>query len=152
MAEFEIELQLNFGDEDVLGPHLTKIAKATLTQQQVNSAAVLTILVTDDAQLHELNRTYRKEDKPTDVLSFEDGTVWPDGKTYLGDIAISYETADRQATAGGHSLLDEMALLTAHGVLHLLGHDHGEPDEKAVMWQAQDEILGEFGITVRPVE
>ena len=149
---FHIEIQFANGENEALESLCQRIATATLTQQGVTDEAALTILITDDDELHRLNQTYRGEDKPTDVLSFEDGTLWPDGKLYLGDIAISYDTAERQAHAGGHALADEMALLTAHGVLHLLGHDHAQPDEKGAMWRAQGEILGQFGIDVQPAE
>lgn len=152
MSQFHIEIQSTKGEVEKLEQLCQRIAAATLTQQGINDDAALTILITDDDELRRLNQTYRKEDKPTDVLSFEDGSRWPDGKLYLGDIAISYDTAERQAQAGGHPLLDEIALLTAHGVLHLLGHDHAEPEEKAVMWQAQGDVLGQFGINVQPTE
>ena len=149
MPNFQIELQLSQDEPTLeLETFLPKIAIATLTQQHVDSDAVLTIMVTDDAELQQLNRDYRNEDKPTDVLSFEDGSIWPDGNRYLGDIAISLETAGRQAKQAGHALTDEMALLTAHGVLHLLGHDHAEEGEKAAMWQAQNEILRGLGILI----
>lgn len=150
MANFQIELQFKQRDGDAARWEtlLTDAAKATLTQQRVDGDVLLTILVTDDAELHQLNRDYRDEDKPTDVLSFEDGTVWPDGNRYLGDIAISLETAARQAAQRGHALTDEMGLLTVHGVLHLLGHDHAEPEEKAAMWGAQADILHTMGISV----
>ena len=152
MTTFHIELQIDQGEPATLEPLIHKIAVATLKQQQVTAEAVLTILITDDEELQTLNKTYRNEDKPTDVLSFEDGTEWPDGKLYLGDIAISHQMAERQAAQGGHKLLDEVALLTAHGVLHLLGHDHAEPEEKAIMWQAQGAVLAQFGINVSPAE
>ncbi len=152
MTTFHIELQIDQGEPATLEPLIHKIAVATLKQQRVTAEAVLTILITNDEELQTLNKTYRNEDKPTDVLSFEDGTEWPDGKLYLGDIAISHQMAERQAAQGGHMLLDEVALLTAHGVLHLLGHDHAEPEEKAIMWQAQGAVLAQFGIHVSPAE
>ncbi|MEM9774366.1 MAG: rRNA maturation RNase YbeY [Chloroflexota bacterium] len=145
MPDYQIELQLNLGDKDDLSPVITDVAKAVLIHQSVASPATLTVMVSDDANLHELNRMYRNEDKPTDVLSFEDGTTWPDGTLYLGDIAISLETAERQAKKGGHALQDEVALLTAHGVLHLLGHDHAEAVEKNKMWAAQAKALQSAG-------
>ncbi|MEM8857408.1 MAG: rRNA maturation RNase YbeY [Chloroflexota bacterium] len=145
MPAYQIETQINSGDASVLAPLIENIAQSTLSQQSVTDQASLTIMVSDDATLHDLNKTYRHEDKPTDVLSFEDGTVWPDGTLYLGDIAISLETAERQANKGGHDLQAEMALLTAHGVLHLLGHDHAKSDEKAKMWDAQAQILKSAG-------
>ena len=107
--------------------------------------ATLTLLLTDDEQLQTLNRSYRGYDEVTDVLSFEDGSEIPGVGLYLGDIAISVAQAERQAAQQeGQTLLDELRLLTVHGVLHLLGHDHAEADEKARMWAAQDEVLGQF--------
>ena len=152
MSTFHIEFQFAKGDEATLAPWLEKFATATLVHQSIEREAVLTILISDDEQLRELNANYRGEDKPTDVLSFEDGSHWPDGRLYLGDIAISLDTAEHQANSGGHAINDELALLTVHGVLHLLGHDHLETDEKERMWQAQGEILGSFGVTVQPTE
>lgn len=150
MAKFQIELQLSTGDSAALQleSYLPKVAITTLNQQGVTEDSVLTILVTNDPELQQLNRDYRQEDKPTDVLSFADGTIWPDGNRYLGDIAISIDSAERQATQAGHPVLAEMALLTIHGILHLLGHDHAEPDDKALMWQAQDEVLATLGISI----
>ena len=148
MPNFQVEFQFNQLDSKTAAWEalLTKAALATLTHQQMSEDAILTILVTDDAELQRLNRDYRDEDKPTDVLSFEDGSMWPDGNRYLGDIAISLETAGRQAEQAGNRLDDEMVLLTVHGVLHLLGHDHAEPEEKAMMWEAQKTILQQLGL------
>ena len=149
MSNFQVEFQFNQVDDKTPDWEalLTQAAVATLEHQQIDNDSILTILVTNDAELHRLNRDYRGEDKPTDVLSFEDGTIWPDGNRYLGDIAISIETAERQAEQAGHKLQDEMALLTVHGVLHLLGHDHAEPEEKATMWEAQESVLQLLGIS-----
>ena len=120
-------------------------ALATLEMEPVPVPAGLTILLTDDAHLHELNLTYRQEDKPTDVLSFHfAGPAGLEMDGYLGDIAISVETAHRQAQAAGHALLDELRILTVHGVLHLLGYDHDKPAAQAAMWAVQDKILLSF--------
>jgi len=88
------------------------------------------------------------EDGPTDVLAFPSGesTPAPELPVYLGDVAISLDRAKSQAEAAGHTLLQESQLLVVHGTLHLLGHDHSEPDEKRVMWLAQNEILGQLGV------
>ena len=127
------------GDLDAL----ETAAQATLNQQGISPPAALTIMLTDDVQLQQLNRDYRGYDKPTDVLSFESGEEMPGVGLYLGDIAISVETAVRQAAVAGHPPLRELRLLTIHGVLHLLGHDHAEEDEKQVMWAAQNKILNQ---------
>ena len=96
----------------------------------------VTVLLTDDDTLRSLNRQFAGEDKVTDVLAFSGGAVFPGDATDavpLGDIAISMPQARRQAAAAGHSEDREVAMLTAHGVLHLLGYDHAEPDEEREM-------------------
>ena len=104
--------------------------------------AELTLVLTDDAQLHELNREYREVDGPTDVLSFPAGETDLDtGNLYLGDILISIPRALAQAQAEGQPIEAELRLLVVHGVLHLLGFDHSNEQEKAAMWAAQTEIL-----------
>lgn len=109
--------------------------------------------MSDDAQLNELNRQFRGVDAPTDVLSFEDGEIDPDsGRPYLGDVIISVSRAEAQAAAGGHALVDELQLLTIHGVLHLLGYDHADDAEKVQMWEFQTRILTELGCAARPAE
>ena len=100
--------------------------------------AELSVLLTNDAQIHALNLQHREKDKPTDVLSFPldegggaDGTV--SGTRVLGDVVISLDTAARQARGRKRELLPEVRFLLAHGLLHLLGYDHGDPAEKRVM-------------------
>jgi len=90
------------------------------------------VLLTDDAEIHQLNRDYRGVDRPTDVLSFamDDAPAMPGVPRLLGDVVISCETAARQAKKLGHSIQHEMNRLLIHGVLHLLGHEH-EGDAKA---------------------
>ena len=108
----------------------------------------ITLVLTGDSQLHELNRDYLGVDAPTDVLSFPASETDPDtGTPYLGDILLSLPRADKQARAAGHPLADEAQLLVVHGVLHLLGHDHGTAREKAKMWKAQAEILERLGLS-----
>ena len=112
-------------------------------------AADLSIVITDDAKLQELNRQYLGSDMPTDVLSFPAEETDPDsGEIYLGDILISLPRASEQASAGGHPVEDELQLLVVHGALHLLGHDHADEAEKAKMWQVQAEILKYLGSSI----
>lgn len=107
----------------------------------------LTLVITDDDEVAELNRQYRGVDGPTDVLSFPaqeptPGFVSaPEMAAYLGDILIAFPFTQRQAAGLGRSLRDELQLLAVHGVLHLLGYDHAEPAEEAAMWARQDAIL-----------
>jgi probable rRNA maturation factor len=112
------------------------------------ASADLTIVLTDDAQLHKLNREYLGVDAPTDVLSFPASETDPEtGTPYLGDILISIPRAKQQAQAAGHSVEDEVQLLVVHGTLHLLGHDHATAAEKNRMWQAQAEVLLQLGLS-----
>jgi probable rRNA maturation factor len=125
---------------------LEQAAHAALTHQSADGD--LTIVLTDDEQLHDLNREFLGVDAPTDVLSFPASETDPDtGAAYLGDILLSIPRADAQAQAAGHALADEARLLVIHGVLHLLGHDHAETKEKAKMWKAQSEILVSLGLS-----
>ena len=119
---------------------------AVLAHQSVDGD--LTIVLTDDAQLHELNRNYLDIDAPTDVLSFPASETDPEtGRRYLGDILISVPRAREQARAAGHVLEAEVQLLAVHGTLHLLGFDHAETGEKARMWKAQAEVLESLGLS-----
>lgn len=111
------------------------------------SDAELTLVITSDEAVRELNRQYRNIDTSTDVLSFEtapdadDFVLPPEGIPYLGDIIISAPTAIKQAGAAGHTPAEEVFLLAIHGALHLLGFDHLTSTEKAEMWQQQNTIL-----------
>lgn len=131
-------------------PVLENAALQACRHQAVAPDADLTIVLSDDAQLHALNSEFLGIDAPTDVLSFPSGDVDPEtGRLYLGDILISAERARSQAVAAGNALNDELQLLVVHGVLHLVGHDHAQADEKARMWQAQAEILAGLGCVLQ---
>jgi len=122
-------------------------ARAALRQQDAPADTDLTIVLTDDSQLQELNLEWMGIDAPTDVLSFPSEESDPEtGNRYLGDILISTPRAALQAAALGHRPEDETQLLVIHGILHLLGHDHAEAEEKARMWAAQAAILQELGL------
>jgi len=122
-------------------------AKATLQHQDVPADAELTIVITSDEQIHDLNTQFRGVDAPTDVLSFPAELTDPEsGAPYLGDVVIAFPRAESQSRAGGHEIAAELQLLIIHGILHLLGHDHADQQEKDHMWAAQAEILGQLGI------
>lgn len=109
----------------------------------------LSIVITGDDQLQQLNRQFLGIDAPTDVLSFPADEDDPDsGERYLGDVLISYPRAAAQAASGGHPLQDELQLLVVHGVLHLLGYDHAEPAERAHMWEVQAQALESLGSSI----
>ena len=124
-----------------------RAANAALAHQAQLLDSELSVILTNDARLHELNLNYLGVDAPTDVLSFPASETDPEtGARYIGDILISMPRAQAQAEAAGHSLEAEVQLLVIHGVLHLLGHDHAESEEKAHMWKAQTEILESLGL------
>ncbi|MGZ9221293.1 MAG: rRNA maturation RNase YbeY [Anaerolineales bacterium] len=126
---------------------LKRAVSAALAHQSNSLDSELTIVLTEDARLHELNRDYLGVDAPTDVLSFPASETDPEtGARYIGDILISIPQARAQADAAGHPLESEVQLLVVHGVLHLLGHDHAGIKEKAHMWKAQAEILERIGL------
>ena len=123
------------------------IGAAETTLRLEDADGDITILLTDDAQLRELNRQYLGVDAPTDVLSFPSGEADPEtGRMYLGDIVISVPQARIQAAAAGHELEAEAQLLVVHGALHLLGYDHAEARDKTAMWAAQDRALKALGL------
>ena len=126
---------------------LERAALATLSHQKESPDVDLSIVLADDARLHELNRDYLGVDAPTDVLSFPASEMDPQtGSRYIGDIIISVPYAAKGAAKAGHPVESELQLLVVHGVLHLLGHDHAEPKEKAKMWKAQAEVLKSLGL------
>lgn len=142
-----IHIEAEFPFPEELLAHAAKAALEHGASQQLADSD-LSIILTNDARLHELNLNYLGVDAPTDVLSFPASETDPEsGARYIGDILISIPRAQTQAEAAGHSLEAEVQLLVVHGVLHLLGHDHAEPEDKARMWQAQAEILERLGLS-----
>ena len=152
--EFEIEIQADVivSDEEI---EVVKTAViATLHQQAIAPPAMLTVVLTDDAAVRQLNRDYRRIDAPTDVLSFPAGDEIPGmDALYLGDIIISVPFATEQAVTSGHPAIAELQLLAVHGTLHLLGHDHADADEKDRMWGAQTAVLTSLNLAhITPTE
>ena len=136
-----------------------KAAEAALDAEHRGGPDQITVMVTGDERLGDLNREFKGKDEITDVLSFnvneDDGTdsdEWTDfpepagqiESARLGDIAISLPQVARQATENGKSVQRELAMLTIHGVLHLLGYDHAEPDEEKVMFGKTDVVLAKI--------
>jgi len=129
----------------------------SLDFEQYNNPTEVSVTFTDNAGIHELNKKFRGVDKPTDVLSFPlfdyDGTSEEppvdEMRGMLGDIVLSLEQAQAQAESFGHSFEREVAFLTVHSMLHLLGYDHetGEVDE-ADMRMRQREIMDMLGLAV----
>lgn len=125
-------------------------ARYCLDEMGVNPLAELSVLLVDVAYMAELNHRWMGGDGPTDVLAFpmEEGTIDPGPNeilggepTLLGDVVLCPDVAATQAAVAGHPTADELHLLTVHGVLHLLGYDHGEPDEEREMFALQVKLL-----------
>ena len=108
------------------------------------------VIIINNEQIHELNKTYRNVDRPTDVITFalEDGDSYRNPKIrLLGDIYLCVPVAYEQAQIYGHSKLREICFLATHGVLHLLGYDHMNEEEEKEMFSLQKELLNSYEIT-----
>ena len=142
-ATIEIQVSPPFApqvDESLL----REAAMAALAQAPPARTVEMTLVITDDDQVQELNRRYRGVDAPTDVLAFgmdENPFAQPDDPLYLGDIIISYPRCIQQAQEYGHATEQELSLLAIHGTLHLLGYDHAEMEEEEAMWQLQGQAM-----------
>lgn len=129
---------------------LLRLAAFALDRLFVNPEADLSIVLVDEAAMEQLHVEWMDEPGPTDVLSFpmdelrpgSEDAITPAG--LLGDIVLCPQVALMQAEAAGHGVLDELLLLTCHGLLHLLGFDHATPEEEAEMFGLQREILTAF--------
>jgi probable rRNA maturation factor len=124
-------------------PRLKLGVAVALARAGAPEDAALTILLSGDAALKKLNTAFRAKPKPTNVLSFP---AAPNGENYLGDVAIAYGVAAKEARAAGKSLGDHAVHLAVHGVLHLLGYDHVTARQAKLMEPLETEILASLGI------
>lgn len=139
-------------DDDILA-RVTDAIDKTMSYLLDDEGYSVNLVITDDEEIREINREQREIDRSTDVLSFpiwnfceplfcdEDMFEEEDGTVLLGDIIISADTAIRQAEEFGHSLLREVAFLSVHSILHLVGYDHIEEDDRILMEEKQREIM-----------
>lgn len=146
-SRYDIDLACDTDAQGIELDALTAVAALALETEDIASGTELSVLLTDDAAIRELNRLYRDTDAPTDVLSFAqmegEAFVAPEGAAqHLGDVIISVETARRQALEYGVTIQNEAGHLLVHGVLHLLGYDHEDADDAAIMHAHEDAILG----------
>lgn len=122
---------------------LERLAERICEGEAVHGDVEISVLFCDDDDMTALNRRYRRKNAPTDVLSFEqNGPGEADGARTLGDIVISLETAERNCGSDRGLMKREVELLFCHGLLHLLGYDHGTRAERAEMVQKQAQYLG----------
>lgn len=153
MINFQIyeEIAVKVDPAFLEGGSLLEAARITLEQGAEEPDGELTIILTDDEQVRILNLEFLQIDAPTDVLSFPADYTDPDTDSpYLGDVIISYPRAQEQASSAGHPLEHELQLLVVHGVLHLLGYDHNNEEEKYRMWTLQNGVLRQMGNPLSP--
>jgi probable rRNA maturation factor len=120
---------------------LARIAEVVMQAEGCEPNAELSVVIGDDEWIQNLNRTYLTEDRPTDVLAFAQDAGPDEETSLLGDVAISAETAARQAEEMGHSLAAELDILLVHGILHLTGWTDGTPQERQRMMQRATGLL-----------
>ncbi|CAM3587384.1 rRNA maturation RNase YbeY [Smaragdicoccus niigatensis] len=145
---------------DVDEADLMAVAKFAIDKMDVHPGAELSMILVDDATMADLHMKWMDLPGPTDVMSFPMDELTPGGRpdaspvgpSMLGDIVLCPSFALGQAKKAGHSLDQELWLLTIHGVLHLLGYDHAEPDEEKEMFGIQNQILAEWLAEVRKRE
>lgn len=133
---------------------IEKLIQQSLEYEMFEKPCEVSVSIVDDNEIRQINNQFRNIDRATDVLSFplltfEEGEVFDlneKDEVLLGDIIISLERAREQALEYGHSLKREVAFLTAHSMLHLLGYDHMEEEEEKEMFAKQNEILIKAGI------
>jgi probable rRNA maturation factor len=124
---------------------LHRLAAHALASLGVPSRAELSIVLVHEGRMAELKKAYLGEDAPTDVLAFPmDAGAPGQGPHLLGDVVLCPAVAEQQAADAGHATADELNLLLVHGILHLLGHDHAEPGERAKMQAEEHRILESY--------
>ena len=147
----ELDIMIEAGDWACL-PGAEALARraaeaALVAADEGGGAFEASVMLTDDAQLRELNRTWRGKDKPTNVLSFpapeQPGAAGP---RHLGDIALAFETLTRESEEESKELTHHFAHLIVHGVLHLLGYDHEVEAEAEIMEALEVKALAHLGI------
>lgn len=135
---------------DIDQAKVLEVASFALDRMKIHPGAELAIMFIDEPAMEQLHIQWMDEPGPTDVLSFPMDELRPGTETeptpagLLGDIVICPSVAKRQAEAAGHETINEILLLTTHGVLHLLGFDHAEPDEEKEMFGIQKSILDSY--------
>lgn len=138
---------LNEADADIEVAHLARLSRYVMAEMRLHPATEVCMRLVDTDTIAVMNKQWMGHDGPTDVLSFPFDELKPgrddsepeDG--YLGDIALCVDYAAKQAPDNGNSTLEEVELLTVHGILHLLGYDHAEPEEHREMFGLQTELL-----------
>jgi probable rRNA maturation factor len=144
---------LNESGHDLDMRRLARLARFVMDRMRVHPLAELCIKAVDEPTVASLNEQWMETEGPTDVLAFPMDELRPGlvneepEEGVLGDLVLCPEVAERQAATAGHSKDAEIELLTVHGILHLLGYDHAEPEEHREMFGLQDELLEEWRVS-----
>jgi probable rRNA maturation factor len=150
-AQRRIEVRLLAGSRGAVpAAELRRIAGGVLDREGVSAAVGVEVVLADAATVRDLNRLYRGQDEPTDVLSFAAAAGEPfveaaGEPASLGEVVVCLPVARAQAAAGGRALAGEVAHLVVHGLLHILGHDHDGAAESVRMQAREDELLAALG-------
>lgn len=158
--EYETGIKLDLPYEEII----KSVINEAIDYEKCPYEAEVNVILTDNEQIHQMNKEYREVDSATDVLSFpmieyekpsdfegiedniEDYFNPETGELVLGDIVISVEKVMEQAEKFGHSITRELAFLTAHSMMHLFGYDHMDPKEAVIMESKQNEVLNNLNI------
>ncbi|MBZ5733400.1 rRNA maturation RNase YbeY [Nocardioides sp. TRM66260-LWL] len=138
---------LNESGADLDERSLQQLARFVMDRMHVHPQAELCIKAVDEATIAELNERWMEKEGPTDVLAFPMDELRPGlvdeepEEGVLGDLVLCPDVARRQGETAGHGFVAEVELLTVHGILHLLGYDHAEPEEHREMFGLQDQLL-----------
>lgn len=146
MNKFEIFNETNETINEL--NEIEKVIDFALKYQNIENA-VFNVIIVDENKIRDINKIYRNKDSVTDVISFaleDDSTFIKTDLRILGDIYICLKRAKDQSIEYGHSFLRELAFLTVHGLLHLLGYDHMNSDDEKIMFELQERILNDYGI------
>ena len=132
--------------------HLARLSRFVMDQMRVHPLAELCIKAVDEPTIAQLNAQWMEKQGPTDVLAFPMDELRPGlvsdepDEGVLGDLVLCPSIAERQGETAGHGTVAELELLTVHGILHLLGYDHAEPEEHKEMFGLQDRLLAEWRV------
>ena len=147
----QVNIDVRGGEKTWDTEAITKLALFALQYMKVPQGCEVSVSLVIVDEIHELNRTYRGIDRPTDVLSFECDSPWEADEDAelieVGDVVIAPDVVDAQREMYGTTFEQEASLMLVHSILHLLGYDHIEDDEAEVMEAKEKEILDAYGLT-----